>query len=832
MFKINNLRKSTRNSINFLIRSKFSVLLLLVVLGSMGLKIYLAPLILKDLVPDTVYELDFAVNIVEDSKDEHRIFTYLPQSDERQIVFDFSLDTGTFSYTQKDNVEGLKAFWEGVPTGNIRPIGYKTKIKLNAVKFEISSDVIIPKNYPDIDEKYLEESGMIIFHHHEIQSTWNLIKPKNNNNLTDTITSIYNFIFNEIETRKSQAALDTVKLIQLKEGSPYSKALLFTALCRLNNLPSRIAGGLVLEGQSKEHWWNEVYIENRWIPFCTIYGYFAEIPTEFLKLYIDSNTAMQATDDLVYKKQFRFSKFLNAKQEKQLNRSDKTQKFNAMYILHQFGLDSKTSGVFLLFPLTALITAFFRNIIGLLTFGIFMPMLIAAACRYTGIWVGLTSFTGIVIIAALFHGLFEKWRIHKVPRMAAVITIITLMMIALVVVFGSELNTKMNLLAMFPVVILSFTADKLNNYIESKAWHDLSVATLSTIIVIILCYAAFSSALLRSIFATFPELILLVLLGQIWVGQWVGLRLMEHRRFRKLLQDEQQLVPLKEGNSSVMGLNFRNRIIVDQLNPKSLSEKADDKIEAKEAFNNFNVPCPDTLAIIENSWEIEPFIEKSITLEKFVIKPNRGSKGNGIVIITGKDKNGLISASNEKWSDEKLEQHLMEILNGYYSKNETPDKVLIEAIIEPHSFLTNFAPNGIADIRIILLRERIVAAMLRLPTNQSGGKSNLHQGAIGVGVNIETGITTSGMDRGKVVEYHPDSKLKLANQVIPHWDKLLSVAHNAQKAIPLGYAGVDICIDKIIGPLVLEINARPGIEIQNIRGLGLMDEFKDENLDL
>ncbi len=55
-------------------------------------------------------------------------------------------------------------------------------------------------------------------------------------------------------------------------------------------------------------------------------------------------------------------------------------------------------------------------------------------------------------------------------------------------------------------------------------------------------------------------------------------------------------------------------------------------------------------------------------------------------------------------------------------------------------------------------------------------------------------------------------------------------ARNASHAIPLGYIGVDICIDQTRGPLVLEVNGRPGIEIQNVQKRGLFAEPRQRGL--
>jgi hypothetical protein len=124
-------------------------------------------------------------------------------------------------------------------------------------------------------------------------------------------------------------------------------------------------------------------------------------------------------------------------------------------------------------------------------------------------------------------------------------------------------------------------------------------------------------------------------------------------------------------------------------------------------------------------------------------------------------------------------------------------------------------------------------AMTRLPTKRSNGTANLHSGAICTGIDIGTGITTYSMhniDNKNVMSdtYELiDSTLDLKNNKplsgiqIPFWDEMLEIALKCQKASGLGYIGVDIALDADKGPVVFELNARPGLGIQVANQAGL-----------
>jgi len=111
--------------------------------------------------------------------------------------------------------------------------------------------------------------------------------------------------------------------------------------------------------------------------------------------------------------------------------------------------------------------------------------------------------------------------------------------------------------------------------------------------------------------------------------------------------------------------------------------------------------------------------------------------------------------------------------------------------------------------------------MLRLPTRQSGGKANLHQGAIGVGVDLATGLTLKGTWLNNKISKHPDTTNPVDGVQLPDWDGFMNLAASCYELSGLGYIGVDLVLDEEKGPLILELNARPGLNIQIANDAGL-----------
>jgi alpha-L-glutamate ligase-like protein len=135
--------------------------------------------------------------------------------------------------------------------------------------------------------------------------------------------------------------------------------------------------------------------------------------------------------------------------------------------------------------------------------------------------------------------------------------------------------------------------------------------------------------------------------------------------------------------------------------------------------------------------------------------------------------------------------------------------------------LAALAYRGVPDVRVVVFRGVPVLAMLRLPTRRSDGRANLHLGGVGAGIDVAAGTTTWAVRRGRRVDRHPDLDVPIGGIAVPAWDDVLLLATRAADAIGLGFVGVDVVIDARHGPVVLELNARPGLTIQvaNRRGL-------------
>jgi len=284
--------------------------------------------------------------------------------------------------------------------------------------------------------------------------------------------------------------------------------------------------------------------------------------------------------------------------------------------------------------------------------------------------------------------------------------------------------------------------------------------------------------------------------------------------------------PFKLNKLGMLNMNRRNVDYISRYNSRASYPLVDNKLKTKLVVAEYGVPTPKLLQVVRQQHEISRFKAMADGMAGFAVKPAKGSGGKGITVITGRDEDAYIKASGLRVNLPYLERHLSNILAGLYSLAGTPDVAIIENIVESSPTLARYSHQGVPDIRIIVFQGYPVMAMLRLATKDSDGKANLHQGAVGVGLDIGTGGSLNAVQFNRSIILHPDTGLALENIAIEAWGEMLEMAARCYEATGLGYMGVDLVVDATEGPLLLELNARPGLAIQMANGRGLLPRLR------
>jgi len=274
--------------------------------------------------------------------------------------------------------------------------------------------------------------------------------------------------------------------------------------------------------------------------------------------------------------------------------------------------------------------------------------------------------------------------------------------------------------------------------------------------------------------------------------------------------------------SGVLGMNRRNLDYILPSNPRSRYPLVDDKQLTKQLALAAGIPVPPLYGVIGIQRQVRELASLVAGQRDFVIKPANGSGGNGIVVID-EHLDGRYRKVNGEWlSEHELRHHLSNILGGMYSLGGISDKALLEYRVHFDPVFAAITYQGVPDIRIVVYHGVPVMAMLRLPTRQSEGRANLHQGAVGAGIDLSSGTTLHAVMGNRIVPRHPDTGAELAGLKVPYWERLLFTAAQCYELTGMGYIGADFVLDSERGPLMLELNARPGLNIQIANASGLL----------
>ncbi|MFQ5492536.1 MAG: sugar-transfer associated ATP-grasp domain-containing protein [Candidatus Dojkabacteria bacterium] len=282
------------------------------------------------------------------------------------------------------------------------------------------------------------------------------------------------------------------------------------------------------------------------------------------------------------------------------------------------------------------------------------------------------------------------------------------------------------------------------------------------------------------------------------------------------------ILRIYKNRKKVLGLNDRYLKYIRMYNKKGSIAIADDKLLTKQILDKNEIPTPKLISVIEDYEQLRDFDWDSLP-KSFVMKPVAGLEGGGIEIFYNRDKNDRwIRADKSRVSVNDLKRACQSILDGRFSLYQMPDRVMFEERIRPHKRFKYYTYKGTPDIRMIVFNNIPVMAMLRLPTRESKGKANLDKGALGLGIDMAKGATTNAIQgKSGQIELIPGTKLRTSGLKIPWWDRMLRFSIEAQRAANLNFAAIDFLIDREDGPVIVELNARPGLSIQLANAAGL-----------
>ncbi|GLP96168.1 alpha-L-glutamate ligase-like protein [Paraferrimonas sedimenticola] len=284
--------------------------------------------------------------------------------------------------------------------------------------------------------------------------------------------------------------------------------------------------------------------------------------------------------------------------------------------------------------------------------------------------------------------------------------------------------------------------------------------------------------------------------------------------------------PKTLARKGVLGMNKRNIDFIGKYNPRHLYKLVDDKLMTKQLALKNDIATPGLIGVIRQQPEISGLPDMVKGKKGFVIKPAQGSGGKGILVITHVEDGRFYKPSGDEVTPSEMDRHCSNVLSGLFTLGGKTDVAVVEDLIQFDPVFDGYSFEGVPDIRLIVFKGYPIMGMLRLSTHASDGKANLHQGAVGVGLDLVTGKGLHAVQYDRPIDLHPDTGKKLTDIQVPHWDRLMTTAAGCYEMSGLGYLGTDMVLDVEHGPQLLELNARPGLAIQTANARGILPRLK------
>ena len=448
-----------------------------------------------------------------------------PQSNERQIVSQPIFKGDSLAFETIVEGTGKRGLWK---TNQEKETVFQwtVEIERSQVSYDLAQDLGFEINFSEEITRYLQASQ-------HIQSTDPLIdslaQQLKGSGFLATLQNNYAFV-NQITNSSTGVLTDAVTALRRNRASCNGKSRLFVALCRAQNIPARVVGGLILENISKRtsHLWATVYYQGNWIPFDILNQHFAQLPANYVELYTGDEFLIAHTKDIEFDYQFHI-------QRKYKTTIQQASMGPALWpLINQTGLPLDLLRDLLLLPIVAVIVAILRNVIGLKTFGTLLPALIALGLTNIDVGWGILAFITVIFVVALLHYPLEKMGLLHTPKLVIMMTVVVITLISLSLISVHQQWTALSMSLLLPVVVLSITAERFAKTLVEEQLSEALKMLGYTFLVAGLCYPVFQSNLLMGLCLNFPEIYLVLLGIMIFLGRWIGMRVMEYQRFALL----------------------------------------------------------------------------------------------------------------------------------------------------------------------------------------------------------------------------------------------------------------------------------------------------------
>jgi hypothetical protein len=484
---------------------------------------------LRDILPVTQYEVTYALDL-DGHGGEVKIRSFLPVNDAHQMVSEERDVSGGMHLSQLKEGANRVAVWTGSQVGDGASIRHTFKVVPRRMEYVVPPEMQVPDTYPRSVAVWLRPEKEIQVDAPEIADTVRSIGA--DGTALERLRRIYDFT-SGLTARPFKGTTDALTALRLGEASCNGKSRLFVALSRAAGIPARLVGGLILSRGSKRtsHQWVEAYVAGHWVPFCPTNHHFAELPERYLKLYVGDEPLFRHNANVNF--QYRFETHTALVPSPKAKASFKL--FDVWAVFDRLKLPFSLLRTILMLPVGALVVVLFRNVIGMPTFGTFLPALLAAAAGQTGAIFGVITVLIVVLCAAAARWGLQRLELLRSPTLAILLAAGVFALLLTTMAAERFGIAALGHVTVFPIAVLAICAERFHMSIAEHGATPAAKELAGTIVVMLACHVVMNSLALQVLIVGFPEVLFLVVAANVYLGRWVGMRLSEYGRFRGLL---------------------------------------------------------------------------------------------------------------------------------------------------------------------------------------------------------------------------------------------------------------------------------------------------------
>jgi hypothetical protein len=510
--------------------SRLSLYLFALALAILGLAVFLykAYVLGFPLAPKTtarVWNVEARISFLAEDKPV-KVSLFIPTRTQRFAVHDEHFISSGYGLVASSEGINRKATW------SIRNARGQQSLYYQAVIRTIAGKTSAPESSPPLDKAPSPFEGL------RLEAAKSLLEE-----IRSKSADTPGFVTGMIRRLNKPQPEDNVGLLVGRKPSVTRKVRTAVRLLDQAGIPARMVQGVQLQEEREEFskkvqilHWLEVYYDRRWHSFDFVEGK-TPVPADWLPWWrgTESLVDLQGADKLIV------TVSVSPKVEEGIaaavTRGEITKPLLLKFSL--FSLPVNTQAVYrvtLMLPLGAFLVVILRNVVGIKTFGTFMPVLIGLAFRETGLLWGILFFCVVVFVGLSVRFLLEHLKLLVVPRLAAVLMVVVAVLVGLSLI-SQHLGIHRGLsVSLFPMVILTMTIERMSILWEERGSSEALTAGLGSLLTAVVAFLIMNVKLIEHLLFVFPELLLVLFSANLLVGRYSGYRLMDLFRFRALAQ--------------------------------------------------------------------------------------------------------------------------------------------------------------------------------------------------------------------------------------------------------------------------------------------------------